>query len=335
MILITGATGLLGSYLLLDLLSENNSDIKALYRNKSSIQKTETIFSYYKKENLLSKIKWIKADVRDYGSIENHIDASTMVYHLAAVVDFGKLSKTEIYDINVNGSKNVVNACLNKNAKKLCFASSVAAIGKSNSDDPSNESHHFNKAKANSIYSLSKYFAQQEVWRGYHEGLDTVVVNPSIILGAGNWNSGSSKLFSFAKKNKFHTDGITGYVDVRDVARIMKILMNSDISGESFILNSENLSYKDLFSKIAIAMGQKAPNIRVSKKLMEILWRSLAIGKLFGLRPSITREIAKASFSKTFYSAQKIKDAINYEFIEIDSSINHIAEIYKKQFNNE
>jgi len=333
MILVTGGTGLLGSYLLLNLAeTENNIPLVSTYRSENSIKKTETIFGYYNKKNLLKKIKWVEADIRDYKSIEKHINSSTYVYHLAAVVDFGSISAEEIFEINVKGTSNIVNACLNNDAKKLCFASSVAALGKSKSED---ETANFNKAKANSIYSLSKYYAQQEVWRAYYEGLKTVIVNPSIILGAGNWNSGSSKLFSFAKKNKFYTEGITGYVDARDVTEIMIRLMKSDISGETYILNSENLSYKSVFTQIANALSLKDPKIKVGKYLMCFIWRIFALGKIIGLKPKITKEIAKASISKSFYSSKKISDKLNYNFIDISSSIKHIAEIYKNQFKHE
>lgn len=329
MILITGATGLLGSYLMLELL-KSNDNIVAAYRRKSSIEKSKKIFSYYDREKDFDKIQWLELDILDYESLLENFSSDSVIYHCAAVVDFGKMKSETIFEVNHKGTENVVNACLENGVKKLIYASSIAALGGNKSSKIINEESKPDTSKNHSPYSLSKYRAETEVWRGINEGLNAVIVNPSIILGAGNWNSGSSKLFSISSKNKFYTDGITGYVDVRDVAKIMNLLAEEDIKGERYIVNAEDISFKDIFSKIALALGNKPPSIYIGKNLMGLFVLISSLFRIFGIKSQISKNSMQAAYSKKYFSADKIKDKLGYEFIPIDETINHIASIYKQ-----
>ena len=187
--------------------------------------------------------------------------------------------------------------------------------------------------KPGSWYSKTKTMAEMEAWRGYTEGLDTVIVNPSVILGPGKWDSGSPRFFRTSFKGlKFYTKGTTGFVDVRDVVQIMIKLMNSTISGERFILNAANMSFKDIFGKIASELGVKAPYINAGPFLTTLGWRfELVKYILTGIPPVITKQSARTSHKIQKYSAKKIEERLNCTFRPIDNTIKEVAEIFLKE----
>ena len=118
---------------------------------------------------------------------------------------------------------------------------------------------------------ITKYGAEMEVWRGTQEGLNTVVVNPGIIIGPGYWHNGSGSLFKRIYKGMSHyTNGVVGFVGVNDVAQIMIKLMESNIINQRYILISENLSYKDFFTKVAALLHVKPPKKEATKLILNI-----------------------------------------------------------------
>ncbi|MEJ7674610.1 MAG: NAD-dependent epimerase/dehydratase family protein [Chitinophagaceae bacterium] len=244
MILVTGGSGLVGSELIIQLLEQGNK-VKAIY-NRTPL----TI-------NHLN-VTPVKCDILDTSELEDAMQGITQLYHCAAMVSFSAKHKEQLFKINIEGTANVVNAALDAGVNKMVHVSSVSALGRIRENEFITEKMNWTEESSNSSYGKSKYFGEMEVWRAIGEGLDAVIVNPSIILGSGNWNKGSSELFRSAY-NEFpwYTEGVTGVVDVKDVARAMIMLMNSEISGEKFILNAENLSYKEIFTNIANCFGKK------------------------------------------------------------------------------
>ncbi len=330
MILVTGGTGLLGSHLLFKLVSEGEK-VRAIYRKSSSKQKTRKVFSYYceNPDELMEKVNWIKGDVLDYFSVSDAMKGVDKVFHTAAVVSFHSSDKGSLGDINVEGTKNVVDACLERKNVKLVHVSSIGALGRAGSDGVVNEDNHWN-GKKSSNYSTSKYHSEMEVWRAIAEGLDAVIINPSIILGPGNWEAGSSKLFTTMHNGlKYHTTGINGFVDVLDVAEIMIKLMESNITGDRFIVNSENVCYRDLFFRMADALKVPRPSIHANRKLSEIAWRVLAVKAFFtGKKSSITRETAVTANQRYNYSNNKIVEALSYKFIPVLESVDRNVELF-------
>lgn len=325
MILVTGGTGLVGSHLLFDLAKKGES-IRALKRENSSLQNVRNCFAYYSKsaDELFDKIEWVNGDMLDTDSLHEALKGITKVYHCAALVSFKKADKNQMRNINVEGTRNIVDACIENKVQKLCYVSSIAALGSPEEpNDLVTEKTPWTPEEKRSAYSASKFNSELEVWRGIEEGLDAVIVNPSIILGPGQWHKGSSLLFtSIAKGMKYFTRGITGYVDVRDVSKAMVLLMDSNIKNERFLLNAANCSYEFIFKSIAKALNLPEPNRYASPLLTEIAWRLASLKKIFLFKePSFTRATAQSSHSCTYYSSQKIKDELDFQFISVEDSI--------------
>lgn len=334
MILVTGASGLLGSHLILALL-KNGYQVKALATAETSKNKALQTFKAYNNadEVLFNKVIWCFGNITDSEFLFEILEGVDYVYHCAAVVSFSPKDIENMNHINVKGTEALVNMCLLRKIKKFCHVSSVAALGKNTDSDVITEETHFVNSPQNSNYGISKYNAEREVWRASEEGLQVVIVNPSVILGPGDWLSGSSKMFSSAFKGlKYFSDGITGFVDVRDVAAIMIKLMESNINHQRFIVCAENLPYSEVFNQIHDNFGKKRPSIKASIFLAAIVWRLEKIkAMLTNTNPLITKETVEAAFQKVHFLNQKVKTALKHEFIPIKQSIKTICEIYLLQ----
>ncbi|MCK5823737.1 MAG: NAD-dependent epimerase/dehydratase family protein [Bacteroidales bacterium] len=334
MILVTGGTGLLGSHLIFDLL-KTEKQVVVLKHSENSIAKVKKIFNYYtdKPEEFLNRIKWVDGDVLDYYSLLDAMQGVTQIYHCAALVSFSPSDKQNLYKINVSGTANVVNAALEKNIDKLLFVSSIGALGSARNGNPIDENSEMTNSTTKSDYSISKYFAELEVYRGINEGLNAVIVNPSVILGANNWNKNVKDFFSSIWSGlNYYTLGTTGFVDVRDVSKAMILLMNSEIKNERFILNSENRSYKELFNFVADSLNKNRPKLYASPFLTNLAWRYEFFKKLITEKKElITKYTARNAHCKDEYSNKKIVNAVNYKFIPVKDTINYIADIFLKQ----
>ncbi len=335
MILVSGGTGMLGAYLLSKLVL-NGEKIRAIKRTSSSLEHVKKIFSYTHKdyEKVFNRIEWVEADILNPESINAAMKDITKVYHCAAMVSFNPAKKYQMIDINVKGTANMVNTALSAGVKKFCHVSSIAALGESEDGQPISEETFRKPNKKYSGYSISKYRSELEVWRGISEGLNAVIVNPSVILGAWDWENGSSSIFKKVYQGlKFYTEGGTGYVDVEDVVNIMIKLTESEISGERFIVSSENLSYKHVISLIADELNKAQPSVHAKSWILKLAVIAEALkSKLTGKEPMITRDTANSAQTVSIYNNQKIKEALNYEFISIEKSIKNIAELFKKDF---
>ena len=329
MILVTGATGFLGSHIVCSLLQAGYS-VCGLKRDKSSLQEFDYIFSYrfqnqteQEKSSFQQKLSWIDGDINDVLSLEEAFSGVEQVYHCAAMISFHAKDQDQMMHVNVDGTANVVNAALMKGVKKLCYISSIAAIGRTKSGQLIDEKTHWEESSNNSNYSVSKHKAEMEVWRGIEEGLNAVIVNPGVIMGVGDWNKGSVNMLKMVAKGlPFYSTGVNGYVDVEDVAKASILLMDKELFAQRFILISENISVKDFFETAAKELGKKAPYIKVNKLLAEIAWRVMALKKILtGKQANITKETARASLNQYFYNNQKVKNAIQFDFKPVNQTI--------------
>ena len=331
MYLITGASGIVGSHLMMNLLKKD-LPIRAIYRSQAAIEKARSNFKLYGNEtlSLFDKIEWVPGDVTDIPSLEDALVNVNYVFHCAATVSFKKSDYDLMQKVNVEGTANLVNCCLKSDVKKLCHVSSTAAIGDTDKERFITEKLPWKKGKFTSNYSITKYQAEMEVWRGAEEGLEVVIVNPSIIIGAGDWSTSSAELFNKVWTGlKFYTLGKTAFVDVRDVARAMDELLHSPIKNEKFLLCSENWTYQKLFNHIATVLGKNKPSIRVRSWLLGIIWRFEAVRSfIFNGSPIVTKETAHSSMNTKEYSAEKIKQALSFQFIEIEAAINHTGTLF-------
>ena len=267
-------------------------------------------------QSLLSKGKKVRALYRQ------------AVYHCAAIVSFAPGDAAKMLHSNVEGTANVVNACLTQKVKKLIFVSSVAALGRIRETEAIDESMHWTPETSNSVYGQSKYLAELEVWRAMEEGLPMAIVNPVIILGAGDWNNGSSGIFKSAY-NEFpwYTGGMSGFVDVLDVVDAMQILMDSNITGQRYVLSADNLAYRSLFNSIATAFNKRLPYKKVTPLLAGIVWRLEAIKGFFtGKAPLLTKETAATAQATVRFNNQKFLNAFpNFQYRKLEDTIIRVA----------
>lgn len=320
-VFVTGGTGLVGSHLIKELVRQG-SCVKALYRSK--------VPDIIGKE----KVEWIKGDILDVMSLNEAMQNVGHVYHCAAIVSYDPKQKHQMFATNIEGTANVVNTSINTGVEKLCFVSSVSALGQIRKGHEIDESMTWNEETNDSNYGKSKYLAEMEVWRGIGEGLKAVIVNPSIILGAGNWNEGSTKIFKAAfEEFPWYTEGKSGFVDVNNVVRIMIQLMESDISGERFIISAENRKYKDIFTAIANAFGKKPPHKKVTRFAASLVWRMEALKSMFTNENSLlTRETARSAQTVTRYNNSKIKNYFpSFNYTPLDETIKRVCKELQQQ----
>lgn len=334
MILVTGGTGLVGAHLLYKLIS-NNESVRAIYRSEHKLNNVKSVFSTYNKEVefLFNSIEWVQADILDIPLLSDVFKNITYVYHCAAFVSFEPDKYHLLRRTNIEGTANIVNLCIANSIKKLCYVSSIATIGNSINNQPITENTEWNPENDNSVYAITKYGAEMEVWRATQEGLDVVIVNPGVILGAGIWRYGSGNLFKKARKGiAYYTSGSIGLIDVKDVVSIMIALVKSHVKNERFILVAENWTYKNFIQHMAKSVGAKPPKKLAKSWLLGIAWRlDWLTHKVMGNRRQLTKHIATSLSASKNYSSKKIKDTLDYDFIPINESITTIGCLYQKQ----
>lgn len=316
MILVTGATGFLGSELVRQLTAQNLM-VRALKRSTAKIP------ALLKDNNL---IEWFVADINDLEDLADAFENITQVYHCAAFISFDPKDKMKLLRVNIEGTSNVVNLCLDHHIR-LVHVSSVAALGDAKKGAEITEKDFWEYNANVHSYAISKYEGEMEVWRSIAEGLDAVIVNPAVIIGKNAGFNGSGAIFKLVKDGlKFYTDGATGIVDVEDVAKAMILLMDSGITAERFTLTAENLNYKDFFTAIAEGFGIKAPNTEAKPWMLGIAWRAAKLASIFtGKSPALTKDAAKSSFNSSYYSNEKIKKTIGMDFKPVATSIQEIT----------
>lgn len=321
MILVTGGTGLLGTHLILAL-HQLNLPVRALFRN--SIPPI-----------IKDKAEWVNGDIRDVVALEAAMEGITRVYHVAGMVSFHPRHQQLLFDINVQGTANVVNASLNAGIQKLVHVSSVGAMGRIRQDGMISEGMQWTQETSNSEYSRTKYLGEMEVWRGIGEGLNAVIVNPTILFGEhGDWKNGSMNMFRTIRNGfPWYSAGGSGFVDADDVAKAMIALMDSDICGERFLINSENLTYHEVFFMIADAFGVKRPYKKVSPLLAAIVWRLEKIRSLFtGKDPLVTKETAKTGLTLVRVDNNKLLKALpSFKYQPLQQSIIRICKALNHQ----
>ncbi|WP_139957111.1 NAD-dependent epimerase/dehydratase family protein [Flavicella sediminum] len=332
MILVTGGTGMLGAHLLFQLVAAGEK-VRAIYRSEKSLAKAKKVFGYYTSEvaSVFSKIDWIQADITDVPTLETAFVGVKKVYHIAALVSFDEADYLHMRAINIEGTANVVNLCVAFGVEKIAFVSSIAALAKSVSKNFIDETDEFNIETNNYSYAITKFGAEMEVWRGAQEGLDVFVVNPGVILGPGFWNENSGTLFTMvAKGSPFYTEGVTGFVGVDDVVRVLIQGMNSKVKNERFVLVSENKSFKEILFYVAESLGVSKPKVKVTSLIAGIGWRlSWLKSKLTGTVNTFSKHTAKSANNKSFYSNSKVKRTFSFEFENMETVVAGICEKYQ------
>lgn len=331
MILVTGGTGLIGSHLLFQLVQQENQ-VRALYRNEKKQSKVLEVFGFYTDvpDQYFDKIEWVKADITDLFSLETVFKGIREVYHCAALISFDPKDLNQLLKTNVEGTANLVNLSIAHQVSKFCHVSSIAALGSGKKGQKIDEDTEWNDTDV-SVYGISKFESELEVWRGSQEGLDVVIVNPGIVLGPGFWNSGSGLLFKRARKGgRYFFPGGTGFVTVNDVVHAMLKSMKFHTRNERFILVNQNLTYASVFKNMAEALGVSPPTEQVPFWLLEMLWRIDYIKRnLGGTRRKLTRNLVKGLYHFNQYENSKSKTIPGFSYEVLGNVITFCCSLLK------
>lgn len=311
MILVTGATGFIGSYICRTLLQEQ-IPFKALKRVNSLVA-----------PDLENGVEWVEGDILDFGSIEEALKNVDTVIHNAALISFYPKEYDAMSEINIVGTSNMINASLEAGVKRFIHMSSIAAIGRVRKSLRINNDSQWLKSTDNSRYGETKYYSELEVWRGLEEGLSTVILNPSVVLGPGDWNFKSTRMFKYVwDQGTFYPSGTFNFVDIRDLVKATIKLANSNVQGERFIVNAGKIDYKSFFEKIAEQFSKKPPSYKLSPWIANIAIPVDRLkSKLLGVPPLITRETLRLSTIDYDYDGFKIKRLLDFDFRRIEDTI--------------
>ena len=317
MILVTGGTGQIGSRLLLNLTKNKAYKVRAIYRNTQSLEKIRQLFVKHSDSGTtqFDTIEWIQADLSNIPALEKAFEGVTFVFHCAGLISFQPQDFDKLIEVNVQGTANIVNLSIDFGVKKLCYVSSVATLS-TLPHTPIDEENDWNNEDNNTDYAISKHGAEMEVWRGSQEGLPVVIVNPSVVLGGDFTDRGSGLLYKkVADGLRYYPAGATGFVGVDDVVRAMVQLQFSEVVGERFVLNAENLTYKAVLERIAKQLGVKAPTKRVSYQMLRFLARLDGVLSFLHLKKrTLTLASADALGTVTTYNGEKIKKYIDFNY---------------------
>ena len=324
MIFVTGGTGLVGSFLLRELVRTGKGPIRALKRSHSNISGLN---------DLRDKIEWVCSELDDIVTLNELLQGVTQVYHCAAEIGYSNASSASLFKVNREGTANLVNACLSNQVQHFMYVSSISALGANPASGMISEESKWEDNDLNTQYGISKMLGEREVWRGMAEGMPCTIVNPGIILGPAKWEYGSGKMWRhIEKESRFYVDSTNGFIDVRDVVQIMVQLMDINKPGEQYILVAGNYSINEVLQEIAGIMKKRPPTIRINSKWLKILALEESVRSfLTGSLPIVTKETARLAGKDFHYSNQKIKDLLQYQFIPLHATVEFITEIYFRE----
>ena len=332
MVLVTGATGILGRVIVLDLLKQGKT-VRATKRPSSNVEEVRKSFAFYTEQPdyYFDKIEWVDCDFEDIHSLEAAVKGISEVYHCAAKVSFHPKDKEEMYQTNIEGTKQLLYACQNSSVTKFCFISSIAVLDGVNDVGEMDEDSDFNSKLEHSAYAKSKHFAEMEVWRASAEGLKVVIVNPGVIIGSGNWNSSSGELFEKLQKTPFSFSGSTSYVDVRDVSKIAVTLMDQEVFDQRFILVSEAKKISEVASFVRENTGLGTVKV-LSNSILKIgVFLNAILGWAFPIFRLMNKVNIEALTSNNKISNKKIINQLDYQFIPVMESLKFHLNNYTKK----
>ncbi len=331
--LVTGATGILGSHVVLKLL-QNNKPVIACKQKNSDLKKIAKLFSYYTKDDkdLFQKIEWRDIDVCDIFSIEQALEGISNVYHCAGFVSFNKKDRNKLFKINESGTSNLLAACMHKKINGFCHVSSIATINNLDYKEALHENVFWKTSGKESDYALSKYNAEREVWRAIEEGLNAIIVNPGVILSPGFWNQSSSKLFGMCYKgNKFYTDGLAGYISATDTASIMVELMDKKQFANRYILVEGNYTFKQIFDMILSNFGKQKTTVKAGRTILQMgRFFDYISSKITSKDQILSGAIVNAALNEQTFLNSKIKETLHFKFTPISHQINEICRFFKE-----
>ncbi len=323
MILITGATGLIGSRILLELATLNKK-VRALKRSNASLEEVKRLFEREGQKALWSHIEWVEGDITDVTTLENVFEGVKEVYHIAGYVSFDDRKSKTLYEVNVKGTANMVNFAIANGVERFLYMSTIAVMDAVH-NETINEKSEFLDKKVHSKYACSKFEGEMEVWRGSQEGLDVVIVNPGVVLGSGFWNQSSGTLFKRLLKG-YYTSGGSAFVSVNDVAKISVRLLDEACFNERFIVVSENVLYEDIVKTVCDVKGVKTK--RISNGKLKFLYTISSCVKALGFTDFMSKTTYHMLTTYNHYDHSKVKNQLNYSFEGVHEALVSTLENY-------
>lgn len=323
-ILVTGGTGFLGSYILQELI-EHGYNVRAIRRSPKDLP--------WIPASIQSQIEWVEGDILDVVSLEEAMQDVQAVIHSAAIVSFRSSERNQMYQVNVDGTANVVNMALECGVRRLIHISSIAALGRTATESWVNEEHKWEDNAVQTHYARSKFKAELQVWRGMAEGLEGLILNPATILGAGDWSTGSCALFKQIHDGfPWYTDGINGFVDVKDMARATRLALESSITEQRYLICAENWKFRDLQQAMADGFGVKGPRRKATPFLLGLAWRMAVLkGWITGQSQLLSKESARVGVSQTRFDNQKWLQAFpSFQYRPLKETIEEACQHYRK-----
>jgi dihydroflavonol-4-reductase len=327
--LVTGATGLLGTHLMMELLSRGER-VRALVRPSANRQSVEDVFRFCN-NNLFGNIEWVEGDVLDIDSLEQAMQGCSHVFHCAAIVSYHPSERAEMYRVNTEGTANVINMALHLGNIKVGFVSSIAAIGKAKNNEQVDEESEWVENDMNTHYAITKQLSEMEFWRGIHEGLEGVAFNCGFIIGPGSFERSSPSLFRKLNEGmRFYPPGGTGFIAVSDAAWCIAELTLGPTTHERYILVTENRSMKEIFQLVAQSLGVKVPTHEAKPWILQVAriaeWLK---EKVTGRKALVTRETVKNASLRFYYDSSKMKQATNLKLTPISEAIQQTAAYFR------
>ncbi|MBS1663574.1 MAG: NAD-dependent epimerase/dehydratase family protein [Bacteroidetes bacterium] len=322
-VLVTGGTGFLGAYIIQELTGRGYS-VRAIRRSDR--------LPAFMPPSAWEGVEWVSGDILDIVGLEEAAEGMDAIIHAAGKVSFATEDRRALFSINIDGTANIVNAALERQVPRLIHVSSIAALGRTGNGEKVDEEKKWTDTKWNTPYAISKFRGEIEVWRGIGEGLSAAIVNPSTLLGYGDWGTGSSALFRNAYDEfPWYTEGVNGFVDVADAARAIVALLESNISGQRYILNGDNWTFRRLFETMADAFGKKRPYKEATPFLGGIAWRQAKLKSIFTGRPTLlSKESAKIAQSKTYLDNSKVlRQLPGFQFTPLEDTIKRACAKYQ------
>lgn len=324
MILVTGGTGFLGAYIIKNLV-EKGHPVRAIRRSAK--------LPFFIDEAIWNKVEWVEGDVLDVVSLSEAMQGVDSVVHSAAIVSFTKEKRKEMYRVNIEGTENVVNLALETGVRRLLHVSSVAALARTTNASTVTEDKKWEDNKNNTHYAITKHHAELHAWRGMAEGLEGVIINPSTILGYGNWHQSSCAIFKNAYRNfPWYTKGVNGFVGIEDTAEAAVRLLLSNITEKRFIVNAENRSFQWLLNTLAEGFGKNPPPRYANRTMSEVAWRMEKLKGFFtGKKPLLSKETAKVAHSQTSFDNSALLAALpSFQFTPLDTVIKKACTQYQQ-----
>lgn len=326
---VTGASGFVGAHLVYALLKKGYV-VSALMRSKNNLAAFNALSGLYPNIDT-SLISWIEGDLLEPEIWMEHLNTIDVVFHAAAVVSFSPKDRQTMMETNVQGTANIVNACLKNNHIPLVYVSSVAALGRAESQTEVTENTTWKDTDHNTHYAISKHLAECEVWRGVEEGLPAAVVCPGIIIGPWSKNTGSGQIPALVKKKlPFYPIGENGFAGVRDVTGMMISLYETRCFGHRFLCVTENTSYLSVLTAFAVGFGVSAPKFPLKKGLLRVLLLFSRLAERFFIPFPFPPQGLKSTSLKTRYVSVKKGLIPSFEYLPLKITIKETTDSYNK-----